>query len=93
MFLRLFFRFILFAFNLQDIKMGKPSAVVWKAFSTEDCEIKFAKCLYCGELVSRGSDDPRKQNTTNLNNHMKKDHMKEWNELKMQAEQVSGIYF
>ena len=78
-----------------NLKMGKTSAPVWKAFSTEDCEIKFAKCLYCGELVSRGSDDPRKQNTTNLNNHMKKEHMKEWNEINLKEAQndTAGMFF
>ena len=69
-------------------------AVVWKAFSTEDCEIKFAKCLYCGELISRGSEDPRKQNTTNLKYHMRNEHMKEWNEINHQADQNdSGMFF
>ena len=65
--------------------MGKTSAVVWKAFTTENCEIKYAKCLYCDALVSRGSDDPRKQNTSNLKYHMTHAHRKEWNELNLQA--------
>ena len=70
--------------------MGK-AAVVWKAFTTENCDVKFAKCLYCDELVSRGSEDPRKQNTSNLKHHMTKKHQKEWNELQAN-ENDPGIY-
>ena len=66
-------------------------ALIWKAFTTEDCEAKFAKCLYCDKMVSRGSEIARFQNTTNLKNHMKKDHPSEWNTLQeMKASENKG---
>ena len=45
---------------------------IWKAFTTEACDPKFARCLFCDALVSRGSADPKKQTTSNLTHHMKK---------------------
>ena len=56
-------------------------AFIWRAFTTEGCEPKFARCEYCDSLVSRGSEVPRKQTTTNLKNHMKNAHPKEWKKL------------
>ena len=63
--------------------MGK-AALIWKAFTTEGCEIKYAKCMFCNKLVSRGSEDPRKQTTSNMKNHMTKEHKDDWNNLELQ---------
>ena len=45
---------------------------IWLAFTTENCEPKYAKCLYCDTLVSRGGEIPSKQTTSNLKHHIDK---------------------
>ena len=54
---------------------------IWLAFSTEDCDPKFAKCLFCDKLVSRGSTDPKKQSTSCLTHHIKTKHKEEFEQL------------
>ena len=66
--------------------MDRKRAFIWKAFTTEDCEPKYAKCLYCDAMISRGDVDPRKQTNTNLKNHVKKSHPEDWNKLNEEDE-------
>ena len=78
--------------------MERKKGWIWKAFTTEDCEPKFARCLYCDKHVSRGNEEPRKQTTTNLRNHLKNCKNIEKDEYKKLVEdneiaQNNGKYF
>ena len=71
----------------------KKSSIIWKAFTSEDCDPKFAKCLFCDKMVSRGSDIPRLQTTTNLKDHMKKKHAEDWRKLEeLEATNKNGNF-
>ena len=45
---------------------------IWLAFTTEGCEAKYARCVFCDEFVSRGGSIPSKQTTSNLKHHIDK---------------------
>ena len=65
-------------------------ADIWKAFTTEGCEPKWARCLFCDKLVSRGNVDPKKQTTSGLKYHVNKEHAEEYNKLLEESKNTTG---
>ena len=59
---------------------------VWKHFTPDKTDKKFAICNHCKASISRGSDIPRKQTTKSLELHLKKQHPNEFKPSKNEAE-------
>jgi hypothetical protein len=52
----------------------KSNNPVWDYFKVNDEDASKAVCILCKKNLSRGSKDPHKMSTTNLQNHLKKQH-------------------
>lgn len=57
--------------------MSKKKSFIWHNFTVSE-DTKFAKCKTCGQAVSRGGTTGRTFNTSNLVNHLKKNHIDEY---------------
>ena len=54
---------------------------LWDYFKVRDEGCSKAECILCKKLLSRGSKDPHKMTTTNLQNHLKKTHSSVYNKI------------
>lgn len=52
----------------------KSDNPLWDYFKVSDEDVSKAVCILCKKNLSRGSKDPHKMTTTNLQNHLKKVH-------------------
>ena len=56
-------------------------AEIWNYFTVDVEEVKFARCNTCSDKVSRGGNTAKSFNTTNLVNHLKKQHTEVYEEF------------
>ena len=47
-------------------------------FDQVENEPKFAKCKFCGDKLSLGSENTKNQTTTSLKRHIRAKHAKQW---------------
>ena len=56
-------------------------SLVWEHFKIKDDDASKAECLICDNDVSRGSQDPKVQTTTNLRRHLETHHHERYQEV------------
>ena len=62
---------------------------LWKFFTISAANEKYVLCNLCNAKVSRGSEDPRKQGTGALKNHLKVHHNAEFKTMEADEKGVS----
>ena len=54
--------------------MPRVKAVIWDYFEISESNVRFAVCKLCSNDISRGGSSAKTYNTSNLINHLKRDH-------------------
>jgi hypothetical protein len=60
--------------------MSRKKSNIWQFFTLAE-NTKFANCKKCSQAVSRGGTTAKTYNTTNLVNHLKKNHADEYEQF------------
>ena len=58
--------------------MASKNSAIWTFFDQVENEPKFAKCKFCGDKLSLGSENSKNQTTTSLKRHIRAKHPKQW---------------
>ena len=73
------------------IMSGRKCSPIWKFFSVSITHSRYAKCSTCGNPVSRGGQNTKSYNTTNLVRHLEKKHPKKHaNYFKLVEDEEAG---
>ena len=51
--------------------MASKHSAIWNFFDQVENEPKFAKCKFCGDKLSLGSENTKNQTTTSLKRHIR----------------------
>ena len=56
--------------------MASKNSAIWTFFDQVENEPKFAKCKFCGDKLSLGSENSKNQTTTSLKRHIRANNIK-----------------